>query len=82
MVRRRDLREAFGLRVRLLRVEQGWSQEDLAERCGWDRSYLSSIERGEHSVGLLLIGELAEAFEISLAEMFSGVKWEPRKTRR
>lgn len=81
-MRRGDLRAAFGLRIRLLRVERRWSQEMLAERSGLDRTYIGSIERGERNVGLVSIGDLAEAFSVSLPELFGGVKWEPRQRRR
>jgi transcriptional regulator with XRE-family HTH domain len=41
----KDLRAVFGMRVRLLGVERGWSQEKHAERCDLDRNYVGSIER-------------------------------------
>ena len=38
--------EAFGQKVRSRREEEGWSQEELAEKAGISRNYLSQIERG------------------------------------
>jgi transcriptional regulator with XRE-family HTH domain len=37
---------AFGKKVRDRREEEGWSQEELAEKAGISRNYLSQIERG------------------------------------
>jgi len=36
----------FGQKVRDRRVEEGWSQEDLAGKADISRTYLSQIERG------------------------------------
>ena len=38
--------KAFGRKVRNRRVDEGWSQEELAEKVGISRPYLSRIERG------------------------------------
>ena len=64
-----DLR-AFGERVRMLRRERGWSQEDLAARCGLDRTYVGGVERGERNIGLLNIRKLADALNVSIADLF------------
>jgi ribosome-binding protein aMBF1 (putative translation factor) len=42
-----DIRVRLGNRVRALRQEQGWSQVEMAEMLGIDRSYLSEIETGK-----------------------------------
>jgi len=38
---------AFGLCVRALRQEQGWTQVTFSERCGFYQTYLSRIENGQ-----------------------------------
>jgi transcriptional regulator with XRE-family HTH domain len=38
--------KSFGQRIRDRRVEEGWSQEDLARKADISRNYLSQIERG------------------------------------
>lgn len=60
-------------RIRELRHEKGWSQEELAEACGLHRTYIGSIERAKHSVGVDILGALAAAFGISVAELLLGV---------
>lgn len=42
----RQLRAAFGVRLRAAREKAGLTQEDLAERAGIDRPAYSEIERG------------------------------------
>ena len=63
-------RAAFGNRVRELRGERGWSQEDLAERSGLHRNYVGGIERGERNVGLDNIHALANAFGVRVSRLF------------
>lgn len=65
---------AFGQRIRTLRHAMGWSQEDLAERTGLDRTYISSVERGQRNISLNNIAALATALEVNFAELFEGLK--------
>lgn len=68
---------AFGSRVRALREQLGWSQEELAERAGLDRTYVGGVERGERNIGLLNIQRLSAALKVSIAELFAA-KERPR----
>ena len=65
-----DYRKAFGLRVRELRKEMGFSQERLASVAGLDRSYLGGVERGSRNVSLKNIVEIARALGVPRAELF------------
>lgn len=68
-----DVRNAFGLRVRELRVERGLSQEVLAERAGVHRTYLGGIERGERNPALQNMKRLAQALDVTLSELCRGL---------
>jgi transcriptional regulator with XRE-family HTH domain len=61
---------AFGARVRTLRLDQGWSQEELAERAGLHRNYVGGIERGERNCALRTIYALAASLGVEPAELF------------
>jgi transcriptional regulator with XRE-family HTH domain len=69
-----DVRKRFGARVRELRAEKGWSQEELADRCGFHRTYIGAVERGEQNVSLANIDRLATTLGLSLAEFFAPLK--------
>jgi transcriptional regulator with XRE-family HTH domain len=58
---------AFGKAIKEARAEAGVSQEELAHLAGVDRSYMSSIERGEQNVGLMSMHRVAEALGLPLA---------------
>ena len=62
---------AFGGAVRRLRSERGWSQEELADRVGIDRTYMGGVERGERNLGLVNIARIAAALEISLTQLMA-----------
>jgi DNA-binding XRE family transcriptional regulator len=43
--------QKFGSQVRILRLQSGWTQSQLAEKAGIGRPYLSQIEHGKRSPG-------------------------------
>ena len=68
-----QLQKNFGNRVRELRNQRGWSQEEFAERCGVDRTYISGIERGVRNPTLIVINEISLGFGINMSELFEKV---------
>lgn len=63
-------RLAFGSRLRALRTDRGWSQEEFAHRADLDRTYVSGVERGVRNPTLDVIARLAEALDVDVAELF------------
>jgi transcriptional regulator with XRE-family HTH domain len=63
----------IGKRVRNLRTDRGWSQEELADRSGVNRSYMSRVELGKSDVSLSVLHKIARTLGISLAEMLTGI---------
>lgn len=60
----------FGRRVRQLRIEQGLSQEELAHRCGFYRTYIGMVERAERSITLCNVFKIADGLKIDMKELF------------
>jgi transcriptional regulator with XRE-family HTH domain len=60
----------FGARIKELRLSKGWSQEELAFRSGFHRTYIGMVERAERNISLKNIGRLAKSFEIQIKELF------------
>lgn len=66
--------ELFGERLSLLRQGRNLTQEQLSEASGLDRTYISSVERGRRNISLKAIYSLAQAMDVSIEEMFRGLK--------
>ena len=71
---RPDIRERFGFAVKDRREELGLTQEDLAERAGIHRTYLSDVERGSRNLSLINIERLAHGLSLTLPELFQRVE--------
>jgi len=67
----RSVKSRFGTRLRQLRDERGYSQEELAERAGLHRNYVGGVERGERNVALENIVKLAKALSVRPGELFA-----------
>ncbi|WP_185960117.1 helix-turn-helix domain-containing protein [Planococcus soli] len=52
-----------GANIKAIRMEKGWSREQLAERCGVQVTYLAGVERGERNITLQTLENLAEGLE-------------------
>ncbi|MGD6900376.1 helix-turn-helix domain-containing protein [Bacillus infantis] len=48
-----DLLKLVGNRIRIVRKGKGLIQEDLAEKCGLQYTYIGELERGERNISLL-----------------------------
>lgn len=60
----------FGETVRKKRRLKDLSQEQLAEKLGIHRTYMSFIERGQRNPSLLMLFKISRALKIKLPELF------------
>jgi len=60
----------IGTRIREARRLKGWSQEELADRAGVDRSYMSGIERGVRNLSVLKLARVARALRAPVQTLF------------
>lgn len=60
----------FGQRIAELRKNAQFSQETLALKSGINRTYMGAIERGEKTPSLLIINKIAQAFGLTLKQLF------------
>ncbi len=59
--------------MRALRRKHRWTQVELAEMLGIDRSYLSEIETGKKDPSLRILKTIADGFDLSLAQLLKGL---------
>ena len=58
-------------RLKALRAERGWSQQELAERLDVSRQSVIAIETGRYDPSLPLAFRIAELFELSIEDIFT-----------
>jgi putative transcriptional regulator len=59
-------------RLKVLRAERNWSQQDLAERLGVSRQTINSIEAGRYDPSLPLALRIAKVFGQPVEQIFGG----------
>jgi len=66
----RPLGPAMNNRLKVLRAERDWSQQDLAERLGVSRQSVNAIETGKYDPSLPLAFRIAELFGLAIEQVF------------
>ena len=69
-ISQKTILKSFGDRVRRIRTQKGYSQEELAHRASLHRTYIGMIERAEKNITLMNIEKIANALDISIKELF------------
>lgn len=59
----------FGQLIKNARLRRGWQQQELADRIGVDRGYISTIENGKRNWPQSYIKPLASALGLDYVEM-------------
>ena len=66
--------KALGLRIRELRLAQGYSQESFADKCGVHRTFMGTVERGESNLSFQNIAKVAATLGVSLSALFADLE--------
>ena len=57
-------------RLKVLRAERDWSQQDLADRLGVSRQSVNAIETGRYDPSLPLAFRIADVFAARIEDIF------------
>ncbi len=68
------IQKRFGQRVRELRTQRSWTQEQLAQKAGKHWTYIGGIERGTRNPTITVAEAIANALEVSLSDLFTNVE--------
>ncbi len=68
-------------RIRQLRIQSGYTQNELAERLNIDQSFLSRIESGRKGCSVDLFVQFSELFHVSLDVLILGLETTDAKRR-
>lgn len=61
-----------GERIRRRRIELGLKQEDLAQKAGISKGFLSDVENGKRNIGAETLLDLSRAMAVSLDYLMTG----------
>jgi len=64
-----DVQRRIAVNVKRVRKERGLSQEELADRAGVHRTYVSQIERGVKNATFISLDKIAQALGTPLSEL-------------
>ncbi|MEZ4846623.1 MAG: helix-turn-helix transcriptional regulator [Bdellovibrionota bacterium] len=59
----------LGRSIKKQREKLGYSQERLAEICGFDRTYISMLERGKRNLSFLNLYRLTVGLKTSISKL-------------
>lgn len=65
--------EKMGMRIRQVRKARGWSQSELAEKCGISMSFLGHIERGTRIMSLETFASICSELDAGAEELLWGL---------
>lgn len=74
MARKDRVLVRLGRNLRKAREARGWSQEEMAFKCGVHRTYVGAVERGEYNVTILTLRKLTKSVGITLCDAIRGVE--------
>jgi len=65
-----DARYIFSKNMKSLRIKAGFSQEELAEKSGFHRTYIGSVERGERNFSIDAMERISKALDVRIEQLF------------
>ena len=69
-----DVHKRIGWNLRRLRKEREITQEDFATDSGFDRGYISGVERGVRNPSVKVLVRIADSLKVDVAELFDAEK--------
>jgi transcriptional regulator with XRE-family HTH domain len=61
-----DVRQIVGENIRRYRREKGLSQQEMANRMGVDRAYISGLELGQRNPTVITLWHAAQALDVEV----------------
>lgn len=69
-----DLKVVLGRNIRSLRLQKGWTLEELAFRCGAHANYLGDAERGRRNLSVSSLNKIASGLGVEPAVLLRGAQ--------
>lgn len=66
-----DIKKKIGDRIRIIRLENKFSQDELAIRANIERSFITHIESGRRNISVNTLEKVLSGLEYSFADFFN-----------
>jgi transcriptional regulator with XRE-family HTH domain len=68
-----DVQGKVGRRIRALRNERGWTQDEFGDKAGLNRAHVGEIERGESNVTIQTLKLIADTLKVKIRDLVEDV---------
>ena len=65
-----DIKSLIGKRIRDLRKQRGFSQEELGWKAELHFTYIGAVERGEKNCSIITLEKIAKGLEVDIKDLF------------
>jgi transcriptional regulator with XRE-family HTH domain len=69
MINKNTLLKDLGTKIKIIRLSNELSQEELADICGFDRTYISLLETGKRNPSYFNLMKLCNGLNINITEL-------------
>lgn len=69
MINKTILLKDLGTKIKIIRLSNELSQEELADICGFDRTYISLLETGKRNPSYFNLMKLCNGLNINIIEL-------------
>jgi transcriptional regulator with XRE-family HTH domain len=66
-----NIKKKVGERIKILRNDKNISQEELANRAGMARGFISGVETGKRNITVETLGKILEVLNVSYGAFFN-----------
>lgn len=77
-MQREAIQKRLGMRMRKLRLRQGWTQDEFADLSGLHRAQVGAFENGRMNITLASLHLVAQTLGIRIIDLFKGVERESK----
>jgi transcriptional regulator with XRE-family HTH domain len=67
-----EIEKKLGDAIRAMRLEKGWSQEELSFESGLHRTYIGAVERGEKNLTVKNLVRIARSLGVQASFLMAG----------
>jgi transcriptional regulator with XRE-family HTH domain len=66
-----EIIEIVSENIKIYRIKNGFSQEELANICGLHRTYIGSVERGERNITIQTLEIFAQGLNVPIVQLLT-----------